>query len=115
MKITALSLFFPVAVLAHWPHLSRETPSPRAELNGPMASRSLSTDAETFSKAEYDFVIIGGGTAGLALAGRLSEGGTYSVGVLEAGISGQGVPIIDMPGDYGADVGTVYDCELTFG
>ncbi|KAF2730500.1 GMC oxidoreductase [Polyplosphaeria fusca] len=33
----------------------------------------------------YDYVIIGGGTAGLTLANRLSASGTYSIGVVEAG------------------------------
>lgn len=48
--------------------------------------------------------------AGLALATRLSECGKYTVWVLEAGRSGLGVPIIDIPRDYGLDVGTKYDC-----
>ncbi|KAL4898960.1 hypothetical protein BDW74DRAFT_189644 [Aspergillus multicolor] len=33
----------------------------------------------------YDYVIVGGGTAGLAMAHRLSEDGTNSVAVIEAG------------------------------
>jgi choline dehydrogenase-like flavoprotein len=36
-------------------------------------------------KKEYDFVIIGGGTAGLVLAARLSEHPEVSVAVIEAG------------------------------
>ncbi|RYP05716.1 hypothetical protein DL765_009752 [Monosporascus sp. GIB2] len=35
--------------------------------------------------AEYDYVIIGGGTAGLVLAARLSENNNNSVAVIEAG------------------------------
>lgn len=35
--------------------------------------------------ASYDYVIIGGGTAGLALAYRLAEDGANSVAVVEAG------------------------------
>ncbi|KAF2005100.1 GMC oxidoreductase [Amniculicola lignicola CBS 123094] len=35
--------------------------------------------------ATYDYVIIGGGTAGLVLANRLSASGAHSVAVLEAG------------------------------
>ena len=41
---------------------------------------------------------------------RLSECGKYTVGVLEAGSSGLRVPIIDIPGDFGADLRTKYDC-----
>lgn len=35
--------------------------------------------------ATYDYVIVGGGTAGLAVAMRLAEDGTHSVAVVEAG------------------------------
>jgi len=35
--------------------------------------------------AEYDYVIVGGGLAGLVVAERLAENGSYSVAVIEAG------------------------------
>ncbi|KAK4900672.1 hypothetical protein LTR27_002388 [Elasticomyces elasticus] len=35
--------------------------------------------------ATYDYLIVGGGTAGLAIATRLAQEGRYSVAVLEAG------------------------------
>ncbi|KAJ6562246.1 hypothetical protein B0H19DRAFT_1143935 [Mycena capillaripes] len=40
---------------------------------------------------EYNFVIVGGGTAGLVLANRLTENPKFSVLVLEAGVSNEGV------------------------
>ncbi|KAJ7323862.1 alcohol oxidase [Mycena albidolilacea] len=40
---------------------------------------------------EYDFVIVGGGTAGLVVANRLTENAKFSVLVLEAGVNNQDV------------------------
>lgn len=40
---------------------------------------------EDFTKSSYDYVVIGGGTAGLVVAARLSENPDVSVAVLEAG------------------------------
>ena len=38
-----------------------------------------------FQNATFDYVVIGGGTAGLTIANRLSENGSLSVAVVEAG------------------------------
>ena len=37
-------------------------------------------------RAEYDYVIVGGGTAGLTVADRLTEDGRYTVLVIEIGV-----------------------------
>ncbi|CAO1633866.1 unnamed protein product [Jaminaea pallidilutea] len=78
-----------------------------------LATRALSTDPSSFAKQKYDYIVVGAGTAGLAVAARLSESGKNSVAVLEAGPSGLGDPIIDIPGQFGADLGTKYDYNYT--
>jgi len=35
--------------------------------------------------ATYDFVVVGGGSAGLSVASRLAESGNYTIAVVEAG------------------------------
>ncbi|KAF9463702.1 GMC oxidoreductase [Collybia nuda] len=49
----------------------------------------------------YDFVIIGGGTAGLLIAGRISQNVSTTVLVLDAGKSNLGDPVIVRPGQFG--------------
>lgn len=53
------------------------------DLNGNSSSASCSVDE--FISHPFDYVIIGGGTAGLCLAARLREDPNVHVGVLEAG------------------------------
>lgn len=51
--------------------------------NGHSASALCSV--EDFLAQEYDYVIVGGGTAGLCVAARLTENPDVKVGVIEAG------------------------------
>ncbi|KAI8072215.1 uncharacterized protein B0P05DRAFT_588900 [Gilbertella persicaria] len=54
----------------------------------------------------YDYVIVGGGVAGLALANRLSENKHVTVAVLESGPNAEDQFVIYAPGMYGQAVGS---------
>ena len=58
--------------------------------------------------ATFDYVVVGGGTAGLTLATRLAENGSFSVAVIEAGsfyelLNGN---LSTIPGTAGYFIGT---------
>ena len=53
--------------------------------------------ASDFAKQSYDYVICGGGTAGLVVAARLSEDPNVTVAVLEAGGSVLDDVLVDCP------------------
>ncbi|KAI0654269.1 GMC oxidoreductase [Cubamyces menziesii] len=61
--------------------------------------------AERFASMEFDYIIIGGGTAGLVLATRLSEDASTIVGVIEAGDWNPNVDAINVPGLCGSILG----------
>lgn len=61
------------------------------------------------SSASYDFVIVGGGTAGLVVASRLSEDATQRVLVLEAGADHGDDPRVKTPGFYPILLGSELD------
>lgn len=65
---------------------------------------------DAFSRHPFDFLVIGGGTAGLAVAARLAESeASYTVGVLEAGGIVTDDEDIDIPGHYGRTLGGRHD------
>lgn len=61
------------------------------------AQYSVFCSAEEFISSPFDFIIVGGGTAGLVLAARLSENPDIQVGVLEAGENKLDDPIVNVP------------------
>ena len=72
----------------------------------------LSSNAEDFCAELYDYVVVGGGTAGLAVASRLAENPSVSVGVLEAGEAALGIDEVDVPAFFGRGLGTPYDWKF---
>lgn len=81
--------------------------------NNPSPLPALATSASTFLALPYDYLIIGGGTAGLVLAARLTEDPSIRVGVLEAGANRLDDPLVDTPALFTQMLGhPAYDWNL---
>lgn len=61
------------------------------------------------SAKAYDFIIIGGGTAGLVLASRLSEDTSLSILVIEAGDDQRADPRVSTPAIWTSLIGSTSD------
>ncbi|KAK3115419.1 hypothetical protein LTR53_005266 [Teratosphaeriaceae sp. CCFEE 6253] len=62
---------------------------------------------------EYDYIIAGGGIAGLTVANRLSEDFAVNVLLLEAGPADHDELFIQVPGMIGDGIGSIYDWNLS--
>lgn len=67
---------------------------------------SVTNNPDDFIHNSFDYLIIGGGTAGLTVAARLSEDPKITVGVLEGGAARLNDPSILTPGAFPTLLGT---------
>jgi len=70
------------------------------------------SELDAFLSHRFTHLVIGGGTAGLVVAARLSEDATITVGVLEAGPAAFDEPRINVPGRLGETLFTEYDWQF---
>ncbi|KAG0140233.1 hypothetical protein CROQUDRAFT_674762 [Cronartium quercuum f. sp. fusiforme G11] len=70
---------------------------------------SMQKEGKIVKEMDYDYVLIGGGTAGLVVASRLTENPNITVLVLEAGDSGLNNTRISTPGFNGRNISTSID------
>lgn len=71
-----------------------------------------SSEAEAFLRHNFTHVVIGGGTAGLVVAARLSENPALTVGIIESGPVALDEPTINIPGRLSETLFTKYDWQF---
>ncbi|CAD6962296.1 unnamed protein product [Tilletia controversa] len=92
------------------------SPAQAASLSHPNLNlaRTITTDYSKL-EASYDYIVVGGGLAGLTVAARLSEDPDVTVAVIEAGDSGIGESKLTTPNAnlYDSSLKTPYDWQWT--
>jgi hypothetical protein len=79
------------------PFLNPSLYSVESEIGKQAPQIMATTKLTDFIQTPFDFLIVGGGTAGLVLANRLSEESGIEVGIIEAGSLKLGDPKVDLP------------------
>ncbi|KAF8676953.1 alcohol oxidase [Rhizoctonia solani] len=80
------------------------------------STATLSSSGEEFVKNDFDYLVVGGGLAGLVVANRLSENSNVRVGVIEAGRYFENDPLINTPAavlNRFLQMNATYDWRLT--
>ncbi|KAK0612629.1 hypothetical protein B0T17DRAFT_593521 [Bombardia bombarda] len=78
----------------------------------PSLLSAVKPTVDEFLAHHFDFIVIGGGTAGLAVAARLAENPTLTIGVLEAGAAAFDEDDVNIPGRYGRSLGGPHDWKF---
>ncbi|KAF4552246.1 GMC oxidoreductase-like protein 11 [Elsinoe fawcettii] len=79
-----------------------------------LAASATAAPASGNISEPYDFIVVGGGTAGIALASRLSDRFPLDrILVVEAGPYAPNEDRINIPGRKGSTLGTIYDWNFT--
>lgn len=89
------------------------TLSSRALCFGLLCASITANGAQSNSTGPYDYVVVGGGTAGLVIANRLSQNPLITVAVIEAGSSVFNNPNVTNTTAFGLSLGSPIDWQYT--